>query len=237
VGFLLLRPKYELSYNYKPGEIYIYESKTTTEYLGYKIGTAIGRDWVEILNVSSDEITLHHNFSQSVLIPPKNRALQNTTMVYTEIITQKGKTKQVAIPQTNQTQQPKLAQATYPTKPVSIAFGPFGGRWATQIKQELKQAGDTMRLTGEIKNKLVGREKILTKAGEFDCLKITFQLSLLEEFTFKNQTLSINRLDQGIIWVDLKSGTQVKGETHQELKGMGETSAHDTLTELIKYIP
>jgi hypothetical protein len=240
VGYLLLRPKYELSYNYMPGEIYVYESKTTTEYLGYKIGTTTGKDRVEILNVSSDEIFLCHNLTQSVLISQavQNKTFESKPIVYTEVISPKGKTKYVTMGQKNQTvEQSKLAQPTYPAKPMSIAIGPFGGRWVTPIKQEIKQAGSTIRLTGEIKNKLVSKEKIKTLAGEFDCLKITFQLSLLEEFNFKNQILSINRADEGVIWVDLKSGTQVKGEVQQEIKGMGETSAHHTTTQLIEYVP
>jgi hypothetical protein len=245
VGFLLLRPKYEISYNYEPGEIYVYESKTTTYYLDYKIGTTIGKDRVEVLKADATEITLRHNLSQSFL-PPQvlpNKSPQNSTMVYTEVITPKGKTKSIDLewvypPQFESAmgqslEEQRITETTsYPAYPTEAL--PIGSEWEFPI--ELEQTlpnNSSLKALGKNSCSLVDRETLTIPAGTFDCLKLISTLHLEESVSAGNLTGKIEVLSEGLIWIDLKKGTQVKGEVHREASGL----SSDTLMELIEYIP
>jgi hypothetical protein len=252
--FLLTRPPeierprelYGLSFNYKPGETYIYDTSTTMEVMGQKIETT-GRDEVEVLEVEAEEITLrYHSTSKAVSAP---QMPQTTTAVYEQVITPKGKAKSTNLvkvdppklkAQMEQTleQQQLFQTASYPTE-----SKPIGGKWKIPIEEaELTiMPGVQLKLKGYQNGTIASKETLVTPAGQFDCLKLISKIWLTGEGTFgKDQNLTMDVSGETTSWVDIKSFVPVKQEMHMEIKEQLGTAMTmelpmDITTELIEY--
>jgi hypothetical protein len=240
------RELYELSFDYKPREIYIYDVSTAMELLGQKIETT-GRDEVEVLKVKAEEITLRHHSTSQVVSAPQMP--QTTTLVYEQVITPKGKAKSTNLvkvdpPKLKAQMEQSLEQqqlfqvAAYPTE-----SQPIGGKWKIPIEEaELTvMPGMQIKLKGYQNGTIVSKETMTTPAGTFDCLKVISKIWLIGEGTFgKDQNLTMDISGEVLSWIDIKSFVPIKQETHMEIKEQIDTAMTielpmETTTELIEY--
>jgi hypothetical protein len=252
--FLLTRPPeierprelYELSFDYKPGESYTYITTSTTETMGQKQEQKT-ESTMEILEVKDNEITLRTRVITQIVSAPQMP--EEITIVSILTQTNKGelisfKIESIKPPKfkvmteqfMDQLTQQKSMQPTYPTRPL-----PIGGKWVTPIEFEIEIPPFSFNLTGESKNKIASKEKITTKAGEFNCLKLTSEINVVGEGIFgKNQTITMEISGNETRWVDQKNGAQIKSEVHTETKmemgtAMTMQAPSDEVMELIEY--
>jgi hypothetical protein len=222
VGFLLWPPEvYDLSYNLKPGETYVYKTIKTQEIVGQKVETKI-KEKVDILEVKANEVTMRWDTIRQTSRPP-----QTVTVVWLQTITNKGELRSWEIEsveprELKQKLEPQIKQnlerlpAAFPSKPV-----PVGGNWRAPIEFEVKLQQVCFNFTGEVKKKLEGKERIEVPAGEFDCFKLTSKIHILGEgvaevFIGEGQTVTIELLVNSVEWVNRESGAIIKSEVYEE---------------------
>ncbi|HIH98871.1 MAG TPA: hypothetical protein HA346_07760 [Thermoplasmata archaeon] len=249
VGFLLWpREVYDLSYNFKPGETYVYEAIQTQEIAGQKIDTKTKLK-TDVLRVKANEFTVRCDMIIQTSQPP-----QAIKAVWIQTQTSKGKPKSLNIvsvepPALRRATEKEVTlnfeqlPATYPVKPLPIAIGPFWGGWTTPIEFEARMPKICINFVGETENRLEGMERIRVPAGEFDCFRLTHEMHLVGEgLVRKNQTLTIKMFTNSIEWVDRESGATIKSETYtEEETKIGTVLTIKTTTEgvkeLIRYRP
>jgi len=214
---------YELSYNFKPGESYVYEMKSKTESLGTSVELSLS-ETLDVLQVIDHEVNIRDSSEMQIAIT--GAAQQNVAVVMTFRMTNKGVRSAIQI---EKVEPPELRTAMeqargqlegylkaiyhYPTDPV-----PLGREWSVPIDYQFEQAGVSMTVTGEARSSIVARESITVQAGTFDCWRLAHKINASGEMVLAGQTVTMSMSGNATSWIDPLSGAQTKADLPLSMK-------------------
>jgi hypothetical protein len=112
-----------------------------------------------------------------------------------------------------QEQQKFIQEFVPPTRPIAI-----GESWGTPLEYELKQPVGSVKFIGSRRDCLVDREKLITPAGEFDCLRISSEITLSGEGLVNYLKVEAELIGNQTYWIDLGSGIPIKLSSHSEME-------------------
>jgi len=206
---------YELSYNFRTGESYVYDMTYRLEYLGMSMELS-SSETLDVLKVLDNEFDILD--SATVRITITGQAPQTATVVATFRMTNKGvrsglEIENVEPPELWTSMEQTLGQwgsylesiYHYPIEPV-----PIGRRWSIPIDFQFQQAGMSMTLAGECRSSIAGRENITVRAGTFDCWRLAHNLSASGEAVIMGQTVTMAMSGEATSWINPQSGAQTK---------------------------
>ena len=210
---------YEFSYNFQPGESYVYDMTWRMEYpenFGIPPVEFSSSETLDVLEVVDDEFDIRDSATMQITIPGETP--QTVTVVMTFRMTNKGVRSGLEI---ENVEPPELwtsmeqmrgqwesylgAIYQYPTDPV-----PVGRKWIIPMDFQFQQAGMSTTLAGEFRSSIAGRENMTVGAGTFDCWRLAHKISVSGETEVMDLTATMTMSGEGASWIDPQSGVQTK---------------------------
>jgi len=206
---------YELSYNFQPGESYVYDMAWKTEILGISAELS-SSETLNVLQVVGNEFNFRDSATVQMTVP--GQEARTVTVVVTFKMTNKGVRSGLEIENVEPPELRPLGEQTrgqlesflaaiyhYPTGRI-----PIGSKWIVPADFQLQQEGTSISLTGECTSSLASRERLTVKAGTFDCWRLTHNISASGEMEAMGQKVTMTMSGQATSWIDIRSCVQTK---------------------------
>lgn len=241
----LFRPPaeaYEIMYNFKAGESYAYRQVTTVQMpMGGKM--SFTTDYVmDVLDVADDEIVIRTTFTMQMA------ELPSTQMVVKERMTRRG---EIISFEVESVKPPELMENIkkeiggwqrlmenayrYPDVPM-----PIGREWEVPLGFDFEiQPGVAFKLEGKARSSIDGKENLIVGAGPFECWRLLLKMNLSGQTSVGGQTVEMTLAAEGNMWVDQRTGAQVKINMPMEMEmKIADTGMETFITitsELVEY--
>jgi hypothetical protein len=122
----------------------------------------------------------------------------------------------------------------YPFPELYNKSWPAGKEWKEEIDQQVPTPTSIPNYKGEQVAKLEGMENITTRAGKFNCIKLTTLRNVTVEEVEYGKTLETITLTQTTGWIDAETGILVKKQSEFRVESEESTSSFTYSAELIE---
>lgn len=253
-AFLMTRgpsEAYELFYDYKVGEYYVYEMTAATT-IDNTVMEEFSTYSTQIDLVEDNEITVISTRTVENIGPPRYEYTVKSAEVTGRVkMTNKGKMtsweiesvvplelwENVELYENSQMIYSQLFEDLYmfPYKPIPICEN-----WETLISTEIEwMPGTYLPLMGEGSTHFVGQESVTVEAGTFDCWRLDYGASISGESEYMGMAFTMDMTLEGTSWYRKQNCAEVKMTMSMtvtmEFDGQIMGYLMDMVTELVEY--